>query len=69
MVTSIRERMPRGGPLSPTCPSCGYSLRGNTSGVCPECGETVKPDHLMQYRDPKPRNAPGSPPDQHGHKP
>ena len=20
------------------CPSCGYSLTGNTSGTCPECG-------------------------------
>jgi 4-amino-4-deoxy-L-arabinose transferase-like glycosyltransferase len=20
------------------CPSCGYNLTGNTSGVCPECG-------------------------------
>ena len=20
------------------CPTCGYDLRGNTSGVCPECG-------------------------------
>ena len=23
------------------CPSCGYSLTGNTSGVCPECGTPV----------------------------
>ena len=21
-----------------TCPSCGYDLTGNESGVCPECG-------------------------------
>jgi len=20
------------------CPRCGYSLRGNVSGICPECG-------------------------------
>jgi hypothetical protein len=20
------------------CPSCGYDLRGNVSGVCPDCG-------------------------------
>lgn len=26
---------------APLCPRCGYSLRGNTSGVCPECGTTV----------------------------
>ncbi|HEY3243818.1 MAG TPA: hypothetical protein VGM03_10745 [Phycisphaerae bacterium] len=23
------------------CLGCGYSLRGNTSGVCPECGKAV----------------------------
>jgi hypothetical protein len=23
------------------CPRCGYSLRGNVSGVCPECGTPV----------------------------
>src|SRR5689334_13277508 len=23
---------------SQSCPSCGYSLTGNTSGRCPECG-------------------------------
>lgn len=27
------RRMSRG-----LCPSCGYSLTGNTSGICPECG-------------------------------
>jgi endogenous inhibitor of DNA gyrase (YacG/DUF329 family) len=21
------------------CPTCGYSLTGNSSGVCPECGK------------------------------
>ena len=25
---------------SDSCPSCGYDLTGNVSGVCPECGET-----------------------------
>jgi Flp pilus assembly protein TadB len=25
------------------CLACGYSLRGNTSGVCPECGTPVRP--------------------------
>ena len=23
------------------CPSCGYDLTGNASGVCPECGTPV----------------------------
>lgn len=23
------------------CPSCGYDLRGNVSGVCPECGSRM----------------------------
>lgn len=26
----------------PICPQCGYSLRGNVSGVCPECGTPVE---------------------------
>ena len=25
------------------CPSCGYNLRGNVSGVCPECGTPTGP--------------------------
>jgi hypothetical protein len=25
------------------CGQCGYSLRGNVSGVCPECGMSVEP--------------------------
>ena len=29
-----RERTARG-----LCPSCGYDLAGNVSGVCPECGQ------------------------------
>ena len=24
------------------CPTCGYDLRGNVSGVCPECGDVAK---------------------------
>lgn len=29
-------------PLSPgTCRSCGYDLRGNSSGRCPECGTVI----------------------------
>lgn len=35
---SVRQRAP---VLKPTCSNCGYSLRGNRSGVCPECGEPI----------------------------
>ena len=28
------------------CPSCGYDLTGNTSGVCPECGERIQEAEL-----------------------
>ena len=27
------------------CFGCGYSLRGNVSGVCPECGTAAKTRH------------------------
>ncbi len=27
-----------------SCARCGYSLRGNTSGVCPECGTKIESD-------------------------
>ena len=30
----------RGSP-SNRCPTCSYSLTGNTSGICPECGSPV----------------------------
>ena len=33
----LRARRHRGERL---CPSCGYNLTGNVSGVCPECGTT-----------------------------
>jgi len=26
------------------CVRCGYSLRGNVSGICPECGRHFKRD-------------------------
>lgn len=29
----LRQRVRKG-----LCPTCGYDLRGNASGVCPECG-------------------------------
>jgi hypothetical protein len=38
VVALILRRVPRGKSL---CPSCGYNLTGNTSGVCPECGTPV----------------------------
>ncbi len=25
----------------PSCPKCGYSITGNTTGVCPECGSRL----------------------------
>jgi hypothetical protein len=25
----------------PRCPTCGYNLTGNVSGICPECGERI----------------------------
>ncbi|HEX4794441.1 MAG TPA: hypothetical protein VH370_11645 [Humisphaera sp.] len=28
--------------LQKLCVSCGYSLRGNESGICPECGASIK---------------------------
>ena len=33
----LRDRRPPKGH----CPSCGYDLTGNSSGVCPECGSDV----------------------------
>ena len=37
----LRERYRREKLYRP-CPSCGYNLTGNTSGVCPECGTDVE---------------------------
>lgn len=30
------------------CPFCGYSLRGNVSGMCPECGTPFDPTLLVR---------------------
>jgi len=30
------------------CPTCGYDLTGNTSGVCPECGMPATQEHAMK---------------------
>ena len=35
----IVARTPRGREV---CRQCGYSLRGNTTGVCPECGTKTR---------------------------
>ena len=35
LVSSMRRRFRR---RQRACPSCGYNLTGNVSGVCPECG-------------------------------
>lgn len=46
----IRRR--REVPLSrfgPSCPDCGYCLRGNTSGLCPECGHPVERLDLLGH--------------------
>ena len=41
------------------CPTCGYNLTGNTSGVCPECGDRIvaSPAAVLDAR-------PGPTPDQ-----
>jgi len=36
-IRDWRRRRPEG-----HCPSCGYNLTGNSSGVCPECGAACK---------------------------
>ena len=33
--------VPRRRPKSWQCPTCGYDLTANVSGVCPECGRPV----------------------------
>jgi hypothetical protein len=39
-------RMARDKAEGPCCPTCGYNLTGNVSGVCPECG-TQASRHLF----------------------
>lgn len=36
------RRIRRRRRLAGLCPTCGYNLTGNTSGVCPECGTAIK---------------------------
>jgi len=47
----IRLRAWRRGRLG-RCPSCGYNLTGNISGVCPECGATFKASQTQQSVQP-----------------
>lgn len=35
------RRLSRAPPPLGCCPSCGYNLRCNVSGVCPECGQST----------------------------
>ena len=37
LLTAARNWFTRPRPAG-LCRTCGYSLRGNVSGVCPECG-------------------------------
>lgn len=38
LTIAIVYRVMRPSRPAETCLSCGYSLRGNASGICPECG-------------------------------
>lgn len=46
MYLHLTFRRRRSTVINP-CPSCGYSLFGNISGVCPECGSKVNVDHAI----------------------
>jgi hypothetical protein len=37
----LTRRWPWGREDFSRCPSCGYNLTGNVSGVCPECGTPI----------------------------
>ena len=38
-VLSAKAEVPAERRKRGLCPSCGYDLTGNVSGVCPECGQ------------------------------
>jgi hypothetical protein len=38
----LRRRWAKAPLYEPCCPTCGYCLRGLTSGICPECGTPCK---------------------------
>jgi hypothetical protein len=46
-VLSYSRRRPRAG----CCPTCGYDLTGNASGVCPECGGPVSKTRGLETGD------------------
>lgn len=43
LATARAKRKPAQLPAV-TCPSCGYDLTGNQSGLCPECGKKLTSD-------------------------
>lgn len=48
-LRQVRRKAVRDGRMAQgRCPSCGYSLTGNTSGVCPECGAAV-PENVEDF--------------------
>lgn len=53
-VLSFSLRRWRHRPEQGHCESCGYNLRGNTSGVCPECGTPIPEDLKQRLADNKP---------------
>jgi hypothetical protein len=40
-VLAARAALPAERRRRGLCPSCGYDLTGNASGVCPECGRAL----------------------------
>ena len=41
LLTRASERTCSARMKEGCCPTCGYNLTGNASGICPECGEQV----------------------------
>jgi hypothetical protein len=44
----LRKRMSRLRLKDGMCPSCGYDLTGNVSGVCPECGKLISKREILK---------------------
>ena len=49
MVLAEVCKRPQVDPIA--CQECGYSLRGNVSGVCPECGQAVPSDQMKTLNE------------------